>query len=97
MRRDEKNDMKAAIEYKISGKRLRDRPRKRWLDGLSKDAERRVLDINYSGYILERYRIGIRNDGRLCKWRRRREDSHKAKKKTMPSLDSGPLLLSKKR
>jgi len=52
MRRYENNYMKASIEYKINGKRLIDRPRKLRLNGVSKDAELRVLDINYSGYIL---------------------------------------------
>lgn len=33
MRRDESKTVKEVIEYQPSGKRLRDRPRKRWFEG----------------------------------------------------------------
>jgi hypothetical protein len=43
MRRDEAKAVRATIEYQLSGKRLRSRPRKRWFDGVSQDL--RSLDV----------------------------------------------------
>jgi len=40
MRREETNEIKASIEYKLTGKRLRGRPKKRWNDGVRQDLER---------------------------------------------------------
>ncbi|XP_025410995.1 vacuolar protein sorting-associated protein 62-like [Sipha flava] len=40
MRRDETNEVRAAIEYKPAGRRPRGRPKKRWMDGVQQDLER---------------------------------------------------------
>jgi len=40
MRREETNEVRAAIEYKPTGRRPRDRPKKRWIDGVQQDLER---------------------------------------------------------
>ena len=40
MRREETNEVRAAIEYKPTGRRPRGRPKKRWMDGVQQDLER---------------------------------------------------------
>ena len=40
MRREETNEVRAAIEYKPTGRKPRGRPKKRWMDGVQQDLER---------------------------------------------------------
>jgi len=40
MRREETNEVRAAIEYKPTGRRPRGRPKKRWMDGVQQDLKR---------------------------------------------------------
>ncbi|KAL4084172.1 hypothetical protein QTP88_028005 [Uroleucon formosanum] len=40
MRREETNEVRAAIEYKATGRRPRGRPKKRWMDRVQQDLER---------------------------------------------------------
>lgn len=52
MRRDETNEVRVSIEYKITGKRPRGRPKKRWMDRVHQDLEvtdweERIQDRSY--------------------------------------------------
>jgi len=39
MRKAKTTSLRAAIEWQLTGKRPRERPRKRWIDGIRKDLE----------------------------------------------------------